>query len=383
MNYRKVYDTTEQLAGWYDSHYKEMGDGWETPAAECNRHLDDLGVPFDKSKVLLDVGCGAGHFLVEVDKRVKAIGIDPSAQVIEWAERRCRQTTCVLWHRSVAQYFKQITGQFDYITSLGSLEHIPDLDEALDCIRQMLKPNGKFYFYCPNELWRHEDQPNELVGTDQEWMDLFGKHGLTTQHTKRWNDSTAFWGVRSDVVDSQHYRKAESGSEWLQTQAKGLLLNVGSGQRRLDGYINVDCISREGQVPDRIDDARSLATFSDDCAKEIVLCHVLEHFVLPDAAKVIASCHRVLEQGGLLKIVLPNPRALAQRWLAGLIPDYIYFVNMMGAWQGEEGDSHRWHWTEDTLREMFPPEMWIFDKIGGFANLPSDWWMSSYSVMKR
>jgi SAM-dependent methyltransferase len=161
-------------------------------------------------------------------------------------------------------------------------------------------------------------------------------------------------------------------------------LNVGSGQRRFAGYINIDCVSREGQVPDVIDDAKTLATFADGSADEIVLCHVLEHFVLPDAVKVIASCHRALRNGGVLKIVLPDMRALAQRWLAGMIDDYIFFVNAMGAYQGEDGDCHRWHFTEQSLRELLGANgLWRrITRVPKIDGLPTDWWMQSYIAEK-
>lgn len=158
-------------------------------------------------------------------------------------------------------------------------------------------------------------------------------------------------------------------------------VNLGSGQRRLPGYVNVDIVSRAGQVPDVLDDARSLGKFDDGSVEEIVLCHVLEHFVLPEAVRVISACHRVLRTGGVLKIIIPDMRALSQRWLAGMIDDYIFFVNAMGAYQGEDGDCHRWHYTQQSLQELLG-KRFAMTRVQKFDGLPSDWWMQCYEAVK-
>ncbi len=193
---RKVYDNSKELGEWYDNKYIEMGDGWHTPAEEVNRHLDDIGVPFDKTKWLLDVGCGAGHFLQEAVKRVSCVGIELSDVGLRHCFKRAPEAQLVLSDVATFKFppWKDKQAMFDYIVSIGSLEHIVDLPAALDNLRSMLKDDGKFYFYCPNELWAHFDQPNEQTKTDPEWIKLFADHGLFTHRHTRWNDNTAFFG---------------------------------------------------------------------------------------------------------------------------------------------------------------------------------------------
>lgn len=199
---RKVYDNSRELGEWYDRKYIEMGDGWNTPAEEVNRHLDDIGVPFDMSKLLLDVGCGAGHFLQEATKRVVCIGVDLSAVGLQHAALRAPRARLLLEDMATLESTSD-TGhdvRFDYIVSIGSLEHIVDLPAALENIRAFLKDSGKFYFYCPNELWMHFDQPNEKTMTDAAWIQTFRSHGLFTHWYRRWNDNTAFCGGHSEQV---------------------------------------------------------------------------------------------------------------------------------------------------------------------------------------
>ena len=192
MKYRQTIQTTAELASWYDNKYQEMQGTWHTPPEECNRHLDALGVPFDMSKTLLDVGCGGGHLLEQAEKRVQTWGLDISHQAIYYAYQRCKRT--YLDRSSVDA--PRLVGAYDYIISLGSLEHVIDLDRALDNIHDALTPDGRWYFYVPNEKWIHEDQPNERTCTDWEWFQLFSRHGLRTISFVRYEDNTAFLGVR-------------------------------------------------------------------------------------------------------------------------------------------------------------------------------------------
>lgn len=192
MSYRKSISSTEELAKWYDDHYRSMGGCWLTPPEDCNKHLDDLGVPFDKSKWLLDVGCGGGHFLEQVSKRVTCVGMEISVAAKTESHKRCKSVP--IWIGSIENTYPGVCRSYDYITSIGSLEHVIDLDAALANIRQLLKPDGKWYFYVPNELWKHFDQPNERTHTDEEWVRIFMASGLEMEYHRRWNDSTAFWG---------------------------------------------------------------------------------------------------------------------------------------------------------------------------------------------
>lgn len=186
MIYRKSLQSTAAMASWYDKKYQDMGGCWKTPEEEMYKHLDDFGLTGGHLMVL-DVGCGDGSFVQYIRNRgYLSYGIEVSEQALEigghlhiWKQDICTNPTLAT---------------YDRIISLGSLEHVIDIDAALDNIRLSLTPEGRWYFYIPNELWKHNDQPNERTATDAEWTDLFRKHGLIVESSKRWNDSTAFQG---------------------------------------------------------------------------------------------------------------------------------------------------------------------------------------------
>lgn len=175
-----------------------------------------------------------------------------------------------------------------------------------------------------------------------------------------------------------------------------IALNIGSGQRRFDteqGWINVDCVSREGQVPDLICDVgKEPLPWKDDSIDYVVLHQVYEHFGLGEGHGLIKEAFRVLKPGGSLIITVPDIRALAQRWMTGQLTDYIFFVNVYGAYQGQDGDRHKWGYTytgliTDMINAVYPMQ-WAYTKrfdwrvIPG-ADIAKDWWVLGFEAFKR
>jgi SAM-dependent methyltransferase len=379
MEYRKVIESTPDLAAWYDAKYLAMGDGWHTPATECNQHLDDLGVPFNKLLRLLDVGCGAGHFLAEATKRVTCFGSEISGIGAIKARARAPQAAIAQVSIEERDYWISTGGRFDYVVSLGSLEHIVNLDAALANIRELLGASGKFYFLCPNERWKHFDQPNERTMTDWEWMALFEKYGLHTSSIRRWNDSTAFIGSTQPLkrdIESFH--------------PHGTKLNCGSGQRPFDrgqGWINIDIQAQwEPDICGTWDDLTHY--FHDSTMDLVVAHHTLEHVWGDHATGFMKQAWQVLKPGGSLLVFVPNMQSLAQRWLMHQIDDATYFTNVYGAFMGDEADRHKWGFTWKSLTtQLQAAASWQYVKgfdwrpVAG-ADIARDWWILGMEAVK-
>lgn len=106
-----------------------------------------------QDKHVLDIGCGGG-LLAEALAQQGAIvtGIDMSPAVIETAKLHLfeSQLTIDYRHQSSHDLALECPAQFDIITCLEMLEHVPDpLAIIADC-RKLLKPGGSLFFSTIN-----------------------------------------------------------------------------------------------------------------------------------------------------------------------------------------------------------------------------------------
>ena len=166
------------MGEWYDQKYKEMNGAWVTPAEDCNKWLDRImkwvwimkGTEVYQP-TLLDIGCGGGHFIEQAEKRCGCTGIELSFEGIGETIRRVKSDSTEIL-KSDIEKTEFIDGEFDIITSIGTLEHVIDIPKALKEIHRILANDGIFYLYAPNELWDYTDQPNEVTMSKDEWMIL-------------------------------------------------------------------------------------------------------------------------------------------------------------------------------------------------------------------
>jgi ubiquinone/menaquinone biosynthesis C-methylase UbiE len=169
-------------------------------------------------------------------------------------------------------------------------------------------------------------------------------------------------------------------------------VNLGSGQRRFEStaeimWMNVDHVSRPGQVPDLICDGRKMPIESGS-VDYVVMSHCLEHFGCGEASDVIQEAYRVLKTGGSFIATVPDMRTLAVKWISGKLDDQLYFTNLYGAFMGEEADRHRWGFTSASLtNELEKHSPWrsisTFDwrSISGM-DLARDWWILGKEAVK-
>jgi predicted SAM-dependent methyltransferase len=64
-----------------------------------------------------------------------------------------------------------------------------------------------------------------------------------------------------------------------------------------------------------IHDIRKPLPFDDECATAVYASHVLEHLYFEEGQQLIREAFRVLEGGGILRVVVPDLHALAEEYL--------------------------------------------------------------------
>lgn len=111
-------------------------------------------------------------------------------------------------------------------------------------------------------------------------------------------------------------------------------LNLGCGDKLLEGYTNVDVAeSRRGIKPDVLCDLHKLTPFEDNTADEILAVHVVEHFWRWEVVDILREWVRVLKPSGKMILECPNLISACQYFLSN--PE-------LHALPGQEGQRSMW-----------------------------------------
>ncbi len=98
---------------------------------------------------------------------------------------------------------------------------------------------------------------------------------------------------------------------------RGVSLNVGSGGRGRPDWINFDASPYHADLYSTYDIRRPLP-FANGAVRRIFAEHVVEHLdYYDDIPRVMAEFHRVLEPGGVLRIIVPDVRRYVAAYLDG------------------------------------------------------------------
>lgn len=115
-------------------------------------------------------------------------------------------------------------------------------------------------------------------------------------------------------------------------------LHLGCGDKKLDGFINVDI--RETVGCDIIDDISRLSTFNNNSAKMIYCCHVLEHFGRNDFKKVLKRWNEILVPGGILRLSVPDLEQVFKQY----VNNKISLKNLIGFLYGGQNYPENFHY---------------------------------------
>ncbi len=106
-----------------------------------------------KDKKVLDVGCGGGILTESLAQQgACASGIDMSETCIASARTHSQQQKLDIDYRciSIEEMAEKYAGQFDVITCLELLEHVPEPAAVIKACGQLAKPGGHLFFSTIN-----------------------------------------------------------------------------------------------------------------------------------------------------------------------------------------------------------------------------------------
>jgi len=137
----------------------------------------------ESAGTILDYGCGTGELLKYfLEKNWKISGVEPSTYA--------REKASILTGQKIYQSIDPANqSAFDVITLWHVLEHIHNLNETIEVLKKILKPEGTLFIAVPNpsskdslhyqENWAGYDVPRHLWHFSRETIEtLLRNHGL-------------------------------------------------------------------------------------------------------------------------------------------------------------------------------------------------------------
>ncbi|MDQ3277594.1 MAG: class I SAM-dependent methyltransferase [Bacteroidota bacterium] len=175
---------------------------------------------------ILDIGAGIGAFLSEIKQRGwETTGIEPDAGARKQAKELFGLTL-----QEPGTLYDLPASHFDAITLWHVLEHVHQLHDYIEQMKNLLAPGGKLFIAVPNytsvdaaayrNYWAAYDVPRHLYHfTPQAIETLVQQHGLKVGTTKpMWFDSFYI-----SLLSSKYHRGTTS---WLGAGITGLRSNL-------------------------------------------------------------------------------------------------------------------------------------------------------------
>lgn len=161
-----------------------------------------------------------------------------------------------------------------------------------------------------------------------------------------------------NALNPNYHRKARA-----LRQRGGWAVNLGSGGRGLAGWINIDARSHYADQYLACDLRRRLP-LADGSVKRLLAEHVIEHLDFrEDVPRVFAEFYRILEPGGVVRIIVPDAeryaRAYAERstaqfaalgWDLDRLPDDIHTPMHVLNHVFHQSGEHLFGWDFETMQ---------------------------------
>lgn len=116
-----------------------------------DQHADLAG------KTVLDVGCGAGILAEAMAVRGATVtGLDAGAEHLEVAREHATDHGLQVHylHTTAESHAEQHAGQYDVVTCLEMLEHVPDPDAVVSALARLVRPGGWLFLSTINRTPR-------------------------------------------------------------------------------------------------------------------------------------------------------------------------------------------------------------------------------------
>ena len=143
---------------FYDTIYRTESEHWwyRVRRSMVRRLIRHYGFEAEASKPqILDVGCGVGAVLADIQDLGECYGVDASPEAVEFCRKRNIQNIV----QADSSSMPYPSNRFDIALCLDVLEHVGDDLETISEIYRVLKPGGIAIIFVPafSFLWGTSD----------------------------------------------------------------------------------------------------------------------------------------------------------------------------------------------------------------------------------
>src|SRR5437773_30076 len=179
------YVSAEEIFREY-AYFSSYSDSW----LEHSKHYTDMIVSrlgLDKSSTVMELASNDGYLLQYfVQKGIRAIGVEPAANVAAVAEKKGIRTVVKFFGRDSAKELAAQYGRVDLLIGNNVLAQVPDVNDFVGGTKTVLKPNGVITMEFPHLMrLMNENQFDTIYHEHFSYFSfiaaekIFARHGFT------------------------------------------------------------------------------------------------------------------------------------------------------------------------------------------------------------
>ena len=134
------------------AYFSSYSDSWLT---HCRNYADEVTSRFSlgSSDRIVEIASNDGYLLQYfVEKGIPVLGVDPAANVVEAARARGIRTELAFFGAETARRLRESGYAADLLAAKNVLAHVPDINDLVEGVRILLKPEGVFTAEFPHLL---------------------------------------------------------------------------------------------------------------------------------------------------------------------------------------------------------------------------------------
>ena len=156
------FETPEHIFGDY-VYFSSYSDSW---LAHCQQYAETMRtvLALGPQSLVIEVASNDGY-LLQYFKRagIPVLGIEPARNVAAAAEQKGISTLSEFFGSTLAIRLAQEGRRADLVIANNVMAHVPDLNDFVAGLRQVLKPSGVLTVECPHLLKLIEEQQFDTI----------------------------------------------------------------------------------------------------------------------------------------------------------------------------------------------------------------------------